>query len=248
MKKEWLGTSYVEVYDSIEEMPITRWHKYQKFALIDGGIGSDLSSLDAHISRIVAFLKRKDAEKAITEIQNLRQNIFFIQQGIDPHLLSCACLIKSIDGKPCDDLTEEGLKKTIDKICDVPTNIFTAFFEVVKKKMEQEFATYFGKAQISSKEKEHSDLLRKRTLAVLDEIENGHNNKEQIDELTLDILTSQAPISFNGSRNFEVDFDSQFERMCVVLAQHTNLNPKQCSVMEFYHAYAVVKEQHKKKR
>ena len=248
MRKEWLGTHLVEVYDSIEELPITRWHKYQKFALVDGGIGSDLGAVDAHISRTVAFIKRNERDKAVAEMQNLRQNIFFVQNGIDPHLLSYACLVKSIDGRPCDDLTEEGLRQTLETLCDVPTNVITALFEVVKKKIEAEYSTYFGQSQINSKEKEYCDKLRARTLAVLDEVENGHDNKAKIEQLTLDLLTIQSPVTFTGEKNFEVDFDTQFERMCVVLAQHTNLNPKQCTVMEFYHAYEVVKEQHKKKK
>lgn len=36
----------VELYDSIEDLPIMRFHKYNKMLLVDAGVGSDLSDFD----------------------------------------------------------------------------------------------------------------------------------------------------------------------------------------------------------
>lgn len=43
MRKIVLAKHKVELYDSIDELPIVRFHKYNKMLLIDAGVGSDLS-------------------------------------------------------------------------------------------------------------------------------------------------------------------------------------------------------------
>lgn len=244
MKTERIGVHLVTLYDNIEEMPIGRFHKYQKYSIIDSGLGGDLTNLDAHLQRAMAYIRKGEEDKAVTELHNLRQNVFFIQQGVNPQLLSCACLIAEMDGIPQNDLSEEGLQRLIDKLTDVPTNVFTALFEAVKKKISTELETYFPSLMgASSQEKEYSDLLKARTIEILNGIVSGKPDKQRIESLTDDLLTKHSPISFQGEHNFEVDYDKQFERMCIVLAQNASIDPKKCSVMEFYHAYEIVKEQ-----
>lgn len=245
MKRQWIGTYFVEVYDSIEEIPIVRWHKYQKYALIESGIGSDLSALDGHMQRVSAFIKKGDTDSAVKEIENLRQSVFFIQQGANPKLMSAVCLIKSIDGKPNDDLTEEGIKRTIDKLSNVPNGVIAALYKVVKKKMETEMAVYFGTGQASSNEKEFSDILRKRTLAILKRIITEYDNESEIYDLTLQLLTKNKPADFSNGK-FEKEYDLQFERLCLLLARAANIRPKECSVIEFYNAYNTIKAEAKK--
>lgn len=247
MKKAKIGLCEVEIYDNIEEMPVTRWHKYQKYSIIDSGIGCDLQSVDAHITRAATFYKRGETDKAITELENLRQNIFFIQNETDLHLLSCACLIKSIDGKPCDDLTDEGLQRVIDTLTDVPRNIITAIFVAVKKKIDADIAAYFPMVSDDSQEKEYADLLRAHTLERLKDIQ-GKGDKAKIEELYDKLVTKVSPTKFTGQGNFEVDYDKQFERMNLVLSQRLHINPKECTVMEYYNGYEVLKEQTKAQR
>lgn len=102
--------------------------------LVDAGIGSDIADFDKHISRIAAFLAKNDNKQAITELENIRQNVYFIQSGVSPRNLAFAVLVKSIDGKPCDDLSDEGLKKIVDMFADVPYKDLAASIEAVKKK------------------------------------------------------------------------------------------------------------------
>ncbi len=247
MKKARIGVCDVEIYDSIEELPVSRWHKYQKYCLIDGGIGSDLSSIDTHIARVGEFIRQKAFDKADTELQNLRQNIFFVQNDVNLRLLSYACLIKSIDGEECNDITDEGLQRVIDRLADVPTNTITAIFMVVKKKIEQEVQAYFPSLLITSGEKEFANLVRAHTLEVLKDIQ-GCGDKRKIEELHAKIVTNAKPIQFTGENNYEIDFDKQFERLSIVLAQQMHIDSKKCSVMEFYNAYEVIKEQSKAKQ
>lgn len=134
MKTLKLAGKTIEVYDDIENLPVTRFHKYNKMLLVDAGIGSDIADFDKHISRIAAFLAKNDNKQAITELENIRQNVYFIQSGVSPRNLAFAVLVKSIDGKPCDDLSDEGLKKIVDMFDDVPYKDLAASIEAVKKK------------------------------------------------------------------------------------------------------------------
>lgn len=52
MKNVQIKGMNVELYDSIEDLPIMRFHKYNKMLLVDAGVGSDLSDLDRHIDNI----------------------------------------------------------------------------------------------------------------------------------------------------------------------------------------------------
>ena len=47
----------VEIYDSIDELPIQRFQKYNKFLLIDSGVGSDLQDVLNHIDRAKIYIK-----------------------------------------------------------------------------------------------------------------------------------------------------------------------------------------------
>lgn len=59
MKKVTLQGHKIEIYDSIDELPIVRFQIYNKYLLLDCGIGSDMESVD-------------DGSKEYTDISRLR--------------------------------------------------------------------------------------------------------------------------------------------------------------------------------
>ena len=76
MKKILFNNRTIEVYDSIEELPIVNFQKYNKYLLIDSGIGSDVDSIDEHIVKIAKLIKKEDSQKAMQELLNMRQNLY----------------------------------------------------------------------------------------------------------------------------------------------------------------------------
>ena len=58
MKEVELAGHKVRLFDSIDELPIVRFHKYNRFLLVDAGIGSDISDYDAHVERVIAYVAR----------------------------------------------------------------------------------------------------------------------------------------------------------------------------------------------
>lgn len=249
MREQRIGIHYCEVYDTIEELPIVRWHKYNKYSVVESGIGSDLTTIDTHIRKVGAYIRKGDADKAQVELQNLRQNIFFAQNGTSPKLLASAVLVKSIDGKEVTDISDEGLQRVLDTLADVPANAFLAVIMASKKKMDAEMASYFPQiGGASAQEKEWYDLLRMHTLEVIKGIVRGREDTEKVQGLEDRLLTQTKPLRFDGERNFEIDYDRQFDRMCVVIAQNMGMDAKRMSTQDFYNAYEVIREQHKKSK
>ena len=125
----------VKVYDSIDEMPIVNFQKYNKYLLIDSGIGSDVDDIDSHIVKIAKYINANDHKKALAELQNMRQNIYMVNCEISPKYLAFAALIHSVDGKEVTDLSDDGLKKLLSDIKEVKHSAVVEFLMKLKKKL-----------------------------------------------------------------------------------------------------------------
>lgn len=248
MRKTKIGKRAVVLYDSIDELPILRFHAYNKMLLIDAGIGSDLRDWDAHIEKTIRFIRKGKPDLAEKELDNLRQNVYFIQSGISPRYMAFACLVKSVDGTEYNDMAEDGLRKVLDLFAVTPNSELTAQLEAVKKKIDEELQLYFPKLFDDAAIKEYYDQLKQRTLLILDSIigNNSDENKTEIDRLTTWLLTYTKPQVFKGSESLEIIYDKQFESMCLMLSQHLHVNPKKFTVLEYYNAFEYIKEQAKK--
>lgn len=111
MKTAKFNGNYIELYDEIDKLPIERFKEFNKYLMIDGGIGGDMESVDGHIVNLMQFIRRKDEDKAIQELNNMRQNYYFIIERINPEMNAFCTLVKTINGKPYDDLSDEGMTK-----------------------------------------------------------------------------------------------------------------------------------------
>ena len=245
-----LGGHTVEIYDAIDTLPMLRFHAYNKMLLIDAGVGSDLADFDNHIEKTKRYCIGKKPEMAIQELENMRQNVYFIQSGVSPRHLAFCALGKSVDGEPKNDLSTDGLQKILDLFAEVPQNELTAQLEAVKKKIDEELQLYFPRLFDDASVKEYFDELKRRTMLILDAIIDGDTDdrREQIERITTELLTYNKPQPFNGSESMEIQYDKQFENMCLTLSQHLHVpNPKQYTVLEYYNAFERVKQMFKPK-
>ena len=245
MKTVKIGEYTVEIYDAIDELPMLRFHKYNKMLLVDAGIGSDLQDFDTHIEKAMRYARSKTPELAAIELDNMRQNVYFIQSGLSPKCLAFAVLVKSIDGTPYNDLSDDGLQKVVDMFGDVPIKELTAQMEAVKKKIDRELQIYFPRLFDDATVKEYYDQLKRRTVLILQTIIDGGSKPErekEIDDITAELITYFNPKSFSGSDSVEIEQDKQFEKMCLMLSQHLHTDPKNMSVLAYYNAFEYIKE------
>ena len=243
-----IGKHTVEFYDTIEELPIVRFHKYQKLLLVDAGIGSDIAAFDQRIEKTRRFLMAGKTEQAQQELENMRQCVFLIQSGVNPKHRAFAALVTKIDGQDCTDIGDDALAAITEKLNDVPESELTAQLEAVKKKIDGELTLYFPALFNDSDVKEYYDILRKRTLEILNGIVAGVDDPagaEIVDKLTTALITYSNPKLFTGSDGVEIQFDRQFENLCLVLSEQLHVEPKKYSVLEFYNAFDFVKERAK---
>ena len=137
MKKMKLGEHSVVMFDSIEELPIVRFQKYNTMLMLDAGVGSDLTALDAHLARVGEFIKAGETDNAAREIDNLRQTLFNVQNGLTPHFMSLIPLMAEVDGEPLTDLSDENIQRVYDTLKDVTMKAYEGAASEVKKKSKR---------------------------------------------------------------------------------------------------------------
>lgn len=137
MKKLIFNKKVYTLYDSIEEMPIQNFQKYNKYLLIDAGIGSDADDIDNHIVKLAKLIASDEKKKALQELQNMRQNIWMINNEISPKYMAFAALISSIDGEKVTDLSDDNLKDIIADINKARHSSLINFLYNIKKKFSQ---------------------------------------------------------------------------------------------------------------
>lgn len=237
-----IGKHEIKLYDSIDDMPIINFQKYNKFLLIDSGVGSDLEDIDLHITKIANYIQN-DRSLAIQELQNMRQAMYFVNQEISPRFMAFTALIYEIDGERLTDLTDDNLKAILTKLTEVKRGWLEKILDEIKKKVNTELETFFPAIFDNAKEKEAYDKLKHRTNLVLDSIINEKNNAKEIRDVDSFLLNLSKPKPFYGSKSAEVQYSKQFENTCISITQRLNINAKALTVFEFYTTLEQLKKQ-----
>lgn len=248
MRKTELNGHKVSVYDGIDELPMRRFHKYNMLLMVDAGIGGDLSALDSHLERVAAYVRNDRKEEAGKEIENLRQSVWMILRETSPKHLAFMALVDEVDGVKCEDMSDEGLRRTYEMLNGTPYRQMTDLEGEVKKKIDSELMMCYPEVFESGKMKEYYDLMKARTEEMLKNVVEGETDerRERIQHLT-DMLTMFGkPIRYSGRDGAEVEQERQYERMCLLITQNIGKDAKDMTVMEYYAAYNLAKEQNKK--
>lgn len=230
------------MYDSIEELPIANFQKYNKFLLIDAGIGSDINDIDQHIAKIAKYIKSNQS-LAMQELQNMRQNMYMIASGISPKYLAFVALIHSIDDKKVEDLSDENLKSVLESLKTIKHSWLINILTEIKKKIQTELELYFPEEFINAKEKEAYDRLKSRTLLVLEGVIKGKDTSSDINVIDDYLFNLHKPKSFIGNESIEIKYDKQFETMCLIISQKTNQDARKMTVLQFYSSLENIKHQ-----
>jgi len=116
MRTEVINGKKIKFYETIDETPIENYHKMNKYLMIDSDIGSSMADVDKRLKGAFMFLEAGNIEKALEEIQNLRQLFWLIFEEKNMTHLSFACLIHSVDGELLTDLSERNLRDVLREI------------------------------------------------------------------------------------------------------------------------------------
>ena len=103
------------------------------------------------------------------------------------------------------------------------------------------FPNLFNDADV----KEYYDILKRRTVEILNNIIKGRKYPDKtplIEKFNSQLITFTNPKNFAGSDGLEVQFDRQYENLCLALSEQLHVNPKKFTVMEFYNAFDLIQE------
>ncbi len=248
MRTVEIGGHSVMLYDSIDELPIKRFHVYNRYLLVDAGVGSDIADFDNHIERAVQYFKNGDVTNAGKELDNLRQNVFLILSEQNIKHLSLACLVKQIDGVRYDDLSQEGLEKIIEVLGGASVKEVTDAMASVKKKIDDELLLYFPALFDDVRTREYYDIVKRLTLTLLAQVTDGttEERKAKAEKMHQQLLLYSNPRTFTGHDGLEVRHDKEFETMCLVINQEIGADAKRMTVLEYYNAYEYIKQKAKR--
>ena len=179
MRTEQFRGHTVKIYEDVDEMPIRRFQRFNKCLLYDMGIGSDFSDVDVHMARIASYIP-KDPAKALQELENMRNNLYYIVQGVSPRHMAFAALVAEVDGWPRDDLSDEGLNETLALLDDVKHTVISRLAEAIKKKISEDLSVYFPATFNDVHEKDATERIIRRTRLVLSEITTEQDASEDI--------------------------------------------------------------------
>ena len=107
----------IKLYDDIDQLPVERFNKANKYWMLHDNIGSSISDFDTNHFNKLALLAG-DKQKCIAELNNFRILVYNIQNEVNVEHLSFACLIHSINGKEQTDLSEGALKEVLKQLSD----------------------------------------------------------------------------------------------------------------------------------
>lgn len=159
MKKIQLNSNYLKMHDSIDEMPITKFQAYNRFLLIDAGIGGDIESIDQHYTRMLRYANKKDYDNLIKELTNYRQNLHYVIEHTSPEMMAFGALIHSVNNIEVGNLADEEIQSLLKELSrkGLTFGKVRGFINHVKKKLTPSFLFSLGKRKDRPKSSSFSD-------------------------------------------------------------------------------------------
>lgn len=235
MKEVKINKHKFEFFDSIEDMPISRFHKYSKYMLVASGIGDSIADVDEHIGTIMKLIDF-DVNKAKQELLNMRHNLVTILQEQDIRHVGFMYFVYSVDGKKWEDFSDNGVEKLYTLVMGEREIVLADTERAIRERIDTELRDYFPQV-FENENKNLLDYLRKRALLQVDEIVNDCSHEDEIKKLSELLTIGYKPPVFEGNESVELQYDKQFEQMCLALSKEFGGKAKDYTIMEYYSAY-----------
>jgi hypothetical protein len=248
--KKGLRRTRLMMYDDIEQLPIERFNKANKFWMLSDNLGNSFEDIDkVHLSRL--FLIAGDKEKAVKEINNLRVLVYNIINETHPDQLAFASLIHSVNGKEVTDISDEGLRVLLKMLSDKGLSIGEVKKKSIKQALNSQLEVCFADIFKNGLSSAYWQLVKKRTLKELEALQ-GKDVASEIREIDRNIEMFVDPKDFMGASSYELKYDGDFEKNCIILSEYANKPVKALTTKEYFtllqHHNKLMKEREKKKK
>ena len=68
----------VELFESVEDLPMIRFQKYSKYVLIDSGVGNTYEDVLKKIAKVNGYIETKDFESAKGDLKNMALSVSLV--------------------------------------------------------------------------------------------------------------------------------------------------------------------------
>ena len=106
----------ITYYESIKELPATRYTELQKMIAYDTHVGSNFDDVINHLKKLLGFVATKKHDELSKEATNLHNNYFFLMGGFNFKSMTFACMVKEINGYPVEITDEDSIKEISERI------------------------------------------------------------------------------------------------------------------------------------
>lgn len=214
------------MHDSIETMSCERYHKYEKMMILDGGVGGDYDGIANRLNNIMELIER-DPKKAMLEVKNLGQTLYFMENDFMPKMRALACRVESVDGEPFEDMSDDGIGEMAKRL-EKMLNVKELDEETLraKKKIDDEMSTMFS----GRTDAEEMNLIEARLMTMLDAIVEGRDVTEAVKAIDDKIWQKRDIVDFG---EWDVAFDKSWEKSCLRIGENLHLNAKAMTQMEY---------------
>lgn len=103
----------IEMFDSIQNLPILRFQKFNKYQMIASEIGNTFTDYDQRTVKALQFMKKKMYNEALQELENRRLTVFNSFNEFTPTGKSFAVLVKRIHKTEYKDFTPDDLDRCL---------------------------------------------------------------------------------------------------------------------------------------
>ena len=101
------------LYDGINEMPMGNFREFNRFVMLDAGLGSDIQDIDNKFAAVIKFIMQGKKEEGAKELINTRQAIALVLNGTNLKQMSFVPFIHTLNGERVTDLSEEGAREVL---------------------------------------------------------------------------------------------------------------------------------------
>ena len=221
------------IYDNIDELPIGNFAQLEKNLIIESGVGAGLSDFSARINSIAQFISSDHKEKAINELNNMRNLFWNATNDIRPDFDAFSCLVHSIDGVERI-ASESGIEKTTEVLKLIgATKKIIDYRHRIKKKVDEQLKVSFPNMQ-GSLSLEILGAQKRKMLASLDEIITGEDNTLKIKKENRKISEHLQSKRFGNSEGEDVYYMRKFNKMKMILQKDVSIPINNMTTFDFY--------------
>lgn len=241
MLRKTINDIEIELYDSIDELPITRYQWFNRQMMIDSGVGGDLDAFNRRCVAIARLID-SDATKAKIEIQNLMGTVHFMMNNVNPEMNAFVGLIKSVDGEDLpNEVNDDIVKSTLPKIGGVKLSWIRRMIKKIKRGIRREMNAFLKKGNDGQTRQYYQNLQ-----SALDrELERIQKDELSNDIGEIDQFLAESVVVKRYLGDVQIKDINGFERVCSIISKYFNDKAKELSTLEFYDRIELMKEANK---